>query len=41
MITDRELDAQLAGAAGVHDADLPALPEEFLGHLQADDVSAT
>jgi hypothetical protein len=30
VITDRELDAQLAGAAGVHDADLPALPEDFL-----------
>ena len=37
MITDRELDAQLAGAAGVRDADLPALPEEFLRHVQADD----
>jgi hypothetical protein len=38
VITDRELNAQLAGAAGVRDVDLPALPEEFLGHLQADDV---
>jgi hypothetical protein len=33
VITDRELDAQLAGAAGIHDADLPALPEDFLGFL--------
>jgi hypothetical protein len=33
VITDRELDAQLAGAAGIRDADLPALPEDFLGHL--------
>jgi hypothetical protein len=36
VITDRELDAQLADAAGVHDADLPALPEDFLGHVMAD-----
>lgn len=35
MITDRELDAQLAGAAGVRDTDLPALPEEFLRLLTA------
>jgi hypothetical protein len=35
VITDRELDAQLAGAAGVRDADLPALPEDFLGLLTA------
>ena len=34
MITDRELDAQLADAARVHDADLPALPEDFLGLLK-------
>ena len=34
MITDRELDAQLAGAAAVRDADLPALPEDFLAHLK-------
>ena len=33
MITDRELDVQLAGAAGVHDVDLPALPENFLALL--------
>jgi hypothetical protein len=36
VITDRELDAQLAGAAGIHDADLPALPEDFLGLLSSD-----
>ncbi|MGY1697885.1 hypothetical protein ACI780_23555 [Geodermatophilus sp. SYSU D00814] len=36
MLTDRELDARLAGAAGVRDADLPALPEEFLGLVTAD-----
>jgi hypothetical protein len=36
MITDRELDARLAGAAGVSDADLPALPEAFLAHLTSD-----
>jgi hypothetical protein len=36
VITDRELDAQLAGAAGIRDADLPALPEDFLGLVQAD-----
>jgi hypothetical protein len=30
------LDAQLAGASGVDDADLPALPEEFLIHLMSD-----
>jgi hypothetical protein len=36
VITDRELDAQLAGAAGIHDADLPALPEDFLAALRAD-----
>ena len=35
MITDRELDVQLGGAAGVDDADLPALPEDFLGLLTA------
>jgi hypothetical protein len=33
VITDRELDAQLAGAAAVRDADLPALPEDFLEYL--------
>jgi hypothetical protein len=33
MITDRELDAQLAGAAGISDADLPPLPEAFLEQL--------
>ncbi|PWW22148.1 hypothetical protein JD79_01296 [Geodermatophilus normandii] len=36
MLTDRDLDALLAGAAGVSDADLPALPEEFLGQVTAD-----
>jgi hypothetical protein len=35
VITDRELDAQLAGAAGISDADLPPLPEEFLDLLMA------
>ncbi|MCA0145897.1 hypothetical protein [Blastococcus sp. LR1] len=33
MITDRELDARLDAAAGMHDADLPALPEGFLREL--------
>jgi hypothetical protein len=35
VITDRELDAQLAGAAGVPDAALPPLPEDFLAWLTA------
>jgi hypothetical protein len=35
MITDRELDARVAAAAGARDADLPALPEEFLTVLRA------
>ena len=30
MSTDRELDDRLAAVAGIRDADLPALPEEFL-----------
>jgi len=34
MITDRDLDAQLAGAAPVSDADLPALPAQFLQTLR-------
>jgi hypothetical protein len=33
VIADRELDAQLASAAGVSDADLPPLPEDFLAVL--------
>lgn len=33
MIPDAELDARLAAAAGVRDADLPALPEDFLALL--------
>jgi hypothetical protein len=33
VISDRELDAQLAGAAGVDDAALPPLPEDFLEFL--------
>ena len=36
MITDRELDVQLAGASGVHDIDLPALPEDFLERFTAE-----
>jgi hypothetical protein len=36
VTTDRELDVLLAGAAGVHDADLPELPEEFLDLVTAD-----
>jgi hypothetical protein len=36
VITDRELDAQLAGAAGVLDAALPPLPEDFLDLLVTD-----
>jgi hypothetical protein len=35
VLTDAELDARLAGAAGVRDADLPALPETFLARLRA------
>ncbi|HEV7870388.1 MAG TPA: hypothetical protein VGO95_03945 [Modestobacter sp.] len=34
MISDRELDAQLAGAAGVHDEDLPVLPDAFLAQVR-------
>ena len=36
MITDRELDAQLAGATDIRDADLPALPVGFLGLVKTD-----
>jgi hypothetical protein len=36
VITDRELDIRLAGAAGVHDAALPPLPEDFLAFVVAD-----
>ncbi|MGY1856156.1 hypothetical protein [Modestobacter sp. SYSU DS0290] len=36
MISDRELDARLADAAGIDDDDLPPLPEEFLTHLTSD-----
>jgi hypothetical protein len=36
VITDRELDDQLAAAAGIRDADLPALPEDFLGRIKAE-----
>jgi hypothetical protein len=39
VITDRELDAQLAGAAGVRDAALPPLPEDFLAVLTADSAA--
>jgi hypothetical protein len=39
VISDRDLDAQLAAAGGVSDADLPPLPEGFLAHL-ADDADA-
>lgn len=35
MITDRELDRLLAGAARIHDADLPALTEDFLRDVKA------
>jgi hypothetical protein len=35
VISDRELDIRLAGAAVVSDDDLPALPEDFLAHLTA------
>ena len=35
MISDRDLDAQLAAAARVHDADLPPLPPAFLDDLRA------
>ncbi|MGI9157889.1 MAG: hypothetical protein ACR2FG_14855, partial [Marmoricola sp.] len=37
MITDRELDAQLAAAAGIRDQDLPALPADFLTALRSGD----
>jgi hypothetical protein len=40
MTTDRELDVLLAGAAGVRDADLPALPRSFLDLLTDDAVPA-
>jgi hypothetical protein len=40
MITDRELDAQLAAAAGVHDRDLPPLPADFLRVLRSIDDGA-
>jgi len=40
MTTDRDLDAQLAGAARVSDADLPALPERFLQTLRTTDDAA-
>ncbi len=36
MISDRELDALLADAAGVRDADLPALPEDLRTLLAVD-----
>jgi len=36
VLSDRDLDARLAGAAGVVDAELPALPEAFLAHLASD-----
>lgn len=36
MTTDHELDERLAAAAGIRDADLPALPPEFLTALRAD-----
>ena len=36
MITDREMDTLLAGAAGIDDAALPALPEDFLDVVRAD-----
>ena len=36
MLTDRELDALLDGAAGVRDADLPALPDGLLAAVTAD-----
>ena len=39
MTTDRDLDAQLAGAARVSDADLPALPERFLQTLMTADAT--
>jgi hypothetical protein len=35
VITDRELDGLLAGAAGIRDADLPALPEDLLRDVKA------
>jgi hypothetical protein len=41
VITDRELDRQLAGAAGVDDIDLPALPEDFLRLLTGETAAAT
>jgi hypothetical protein len=36
VLSDRDLDSRLADAAGVADADLPALPEGFLALLVAD-----
>jgi hypothetical protein len=40
VITDRELDAQLAGVAGISDADLPPLPEEFLASLMVTEAES-
>jgi hypothetical protein len=40
VITDRELDVQLAGAAGIRDAALPALPEDFLALIKAEAEAA-
>ncbi|MGY1773919.1 hypothetical protein [Blastococcus sp. SYSU D00813] len=40
MTTDRELDARLAAAAGIRDADLPALPAAFLDELRAEEAAA-
>jgi hypothetical protein len=37
VIPDRELDDRLAGAAGVRDDDLPALPESFLATLTVEE----
>jgi hypothetical protein len=41
VITDRDLDARLAGAAGIDDQDLPALPEDFLPLLTGEAGATT
>ncbi|RBY97776.1 hypothetical protein DQ237_02350 [Blastococcus sp. TF02-8] len=41
MITDRELDDRLTAAAGIRDAELPALPDDFLRFVTEADESAS
>lgn len=39
MTTEGDLDARLAAAAGIHDGDLPSLPQAFVDHLHASDAA--